>query len=71
MNKIKDVENYFTTNYFVESLNIPENKVSDFVTYCYANFELEKLIKENNYDKITQIFEDNAPKYLEMIKKKS
>ena len=71
VNKIKDVENYFTTNYFVESLNIPENKVSDFVTYCYANFELEKLIKENNYDKITQIFEDNAPKYLEMIKKKS
>ena len=71
VNKIKDVENYFTTNYFVESLNIPENKVSDFVTYCYENFELEKLVKENNYDKITQIFEDNAPKYLEMIKKKS
>lgn len=67
--KIKDVENYFTKNYFVESLNIPENKVSDYVTYCYTNFELEKLVKGNNYDKITEILEEQAPKYLEMIKK--
>lgn len=67
--KIKDVENYFTKNYFIESLNIPENKVSDYVTYCYVNFELEKLVKENNYDKITQILEEQAPKYLEMIRK--
>lgn len=66
--KIKELENYFTKNYFVESLNIPENKVSDYVTYCYHNFGLEKLIKENKYDKITEILEDQASKYLEMIK---
>ncbi|WP_413533384.1 hypothetical protein [Empedobacter brevis] len=67
--KIKDLENYFTKNYFIESLNIPENKVSDYVKYCYVNFDLEKLQKGNNYDKITQILEEQAPKYLEMIKK--
>ena len=66
--KIKELENYFTKNYFVESLNIPENKVSDYVTYCYHNFGLEKLVKENKYDKITEILEDQAFKYLEMIK---
>lgn len=66
--KIKELENYFTKNYFVESLNIPENKVSDYVTYCYHNFGLEKLVKENKYDKITEILEDQASKYLEMIK---
>lgn len=68
-NRIKDLENYFTKNYFIETLNIPENKVSDYVTYCYVNFGLEKLVKENNYDKITDILEDQASKYLEMIKK--
>lgn len=67
--KIKNLENYFTKNYFIETLNIPENKVSDYVTYCYVNFGLEKLVKENNYDKITEILEDQASKYLEMIKK--
>ncbi len=67
--KIKDLENYFTSNYFIETLNIPENKVTDYVRYCYANFELEKLVKENKYDKITEILEEQAPKYLEMIKK--
>ena len=69
VDKIKDLENYFTSNYFIESLNIPENKVTDYVRYCYANFELEKLVKENKYDKITEILEEQAPKYLEMIKK--
>lgn len=67
--RIKDLENYFTPNYFIETLNIPENKVTDYVRYCYANFELEKLVKENKYDKITEILEEQAPKYLEMIKK--
>ena len=71
VDKIKDLENYFTKNYFIENLHIPESKVNDFVTYCYANFEFEKLIKENNYDKITQVLEDQAPKYLEMLSKKS
>ncbi|WP_313304671.1 hypothetical protein [Empedobacter sp.] len=67
--RIKDLENYFTPNYFIETLNIPENKVSEYVKYCYINFELEKLVKENKYDKITEILEEQAPKYLEMIKK--
>ena len=44
VDKIKDLENYFTKNYFIENLHIPESKVNDFVTYCYANFELEILI---------------------------
>ncbi|HAR74335.1 MAG TPA: hypothetical protein DCR77_13150 [Flavobacteriaceae bacterium] len=69
VDKIKDLENYFTSNCFIETLNIPENKVTDYVRYCYANFELEKLVKENKYDKITEILEEQAPKYLEMIKK--
>ncbi|WP_291051371.1 MULTISPECIES: hypothetical protein [unclassified Empedobacter] len=69
VDKMKDLENYFTSNYFIESLNIPENKVIDYVRYCYINFELDKLVKANNYDKITQILEEQAPKYLEMVKK--
>jgi hypothetical protein len=67
--KMKSLENYFTRNYFIDNLEIPDYKVTDFVTYCYTNFELEKLVKENAYEKITKVFEDQAPKYLEMIKK--
>ncbi len=69
VDKIKDLEDYFTTNYFIEVLNIPANKVNDYVTYCYANFNLEKLIKQNDYDKILTILEEQAPIYLEMIKR--
>ena len=65
--KIKYIENYFTTIYFVESLNIPENKVNDFVNYCYSNFEIEKLVKQKKYDKITEILENEAPIYLSKI----
>ncbi len=69
VDKIKSLENYFTRNYFIDNLEIPEGKVTDFVTYCYSNFELEKLVKENRYDKITEILEEQAPKYLGMIAK--
>ena len=65
--KIKYIENYFTTIYFVESLNIPENKVNDFVSYCYSNFEIDKLVKQKKYDKITEILENEAPIYLSKI----
>jgi predicted XRE-type DNA-binding protein len=63
------LENYFTSNYFIETLNIPENKVSEYVKYCYINFELDKLVTANNYDKITQILEEQAPIYLSKIQK--
>ncbi|MGV0936438.1 hypothetical protein [Empedobacter falsenii] len=69
VDKIKDLENYFTSNYFIETLNIPENKVSEYVKYCYINFELDKLVTANNYDKITQILEEQAPIYLSKIQK--
>lgn len=68
--KIKEVEDYFTTNYFVESLNIPEHKVNDFVTYCYSNFEIEKLVKQNKYERIEEVFKEQASNYLKMIEKK-
>ncbi|GGE88229.1 hypothetical protein SAMN05443634_10736 [Chishuiella changwenlii] len=68
--KIKAVEDYFTTEYFVESLNIPENKVNDFVTYCYSNFEIEKLVKQNKYERIEEVFKEQASTYLNMIEKK-
>lgn len=67
--RIKDLENYFTSNYFIETLNIPENKVSEYVKYCYINFELDKLVTANNYDKITQILEEQTPIYLSKIQK--
>lgn len=69
VDRIKELENYFTKNYFVESLNIPENKVNDYVTYCYTNFELEKLVKANSYDEITKILEEQASLYLAKISK--
>ena len=30
--------------------------------------KIELMVKENKYDKITEILEDQASKYLEMIK---
>lgn len=70
VNKINDLQNYYTTEFFTQNLNIPDYKVNEFVTYCYANFGLEQLVKQNNYERIQEIFEDQAPKYLKKINQK-
>ncbi len=69
VDKIKELQDFFTDYYFTEDLHIPENKVENFVNYCYTNFGLEKLVKDNKYDKIEEIFQTQAPIYINYMNK--
>ena len=57
---------------FVEVVNlkIPKGNILDFIHYCFVEFKLEPLLKANNYDQISLIFEDQALNYLSIINQK-
>ncbi|MGV0756054.1 hypothetical protein ACTS95_00895 [Empedobacter brevis] len=59
---------FYTTYYFVHDLKIPEGKITEFLDYCYSNFNFSKLLEENNYDEILFILEEQAPRYRSKIK---
>ena len=69
--KIIQLKDYFTEYYFAHDLKIPKGNILDFIHYCFVEFKLEPLFKANNYDKITLIFEEQAPNYLSIINQKS
>ena len=68
-NKLEDVKDYFTENYFEQNLKIPKYKISEFLRYCYAqkSFNLKVLIDGNRYEEIEEILEKEAPLYLNLL----
>ena len=69
--QIMQLKDYFTEYYFETDLKIPKGSILDFIHYCYVEFKLESLLKANNYEKITLIFEEQAPNYLSIINQKA
>ena len=67
--KIIQLKDYFTEYYFVNDLKIPEGKINEFLDYCYSNFDFPKLLRDNNFDEILFIIEEQAPIYLAKMKK--
>ena len=65
-----DLQKFYTINYFVNDLKIPQGKIIDFLDYCYSNFNFYQLLEENNYDEILFIIEEQAPIYLNKINSK-
>ena len=63
-----DLQKFYTVNYFVNDLKIPQGKIIDFLDYCYSNFNFYQLLEANNYDEILFIIEEQAPIYLSKIK---
>ncbi len=68
--KIFLLKDYFTEYYFEHDLKIPKGNILDFIHYCFVEFKLEPLLKANNYDQITLIFEEQSPNYLSIINQK-
>ena len=61
-----DLQRFYTVNYFVNDLKIPQGKIIDFLDYCYSNFN--QLLEANNYQEILFVIEEQAPIYLSKIK---
>ncbi|MGV0947287.1 hypothetical protein ACTS93_09050 [Empedobacter falsenii] len=67
--QLSALHKFFTTYYFVNDLKIPEGKINEFLDYCYSNFDFPKLLRDNNFDEILFIIEEQAPIYLAKMKK--
>ena len=61
------LKDYFTENYFIEKLNIKKGTITNFLDYCYTKYDFKKLLKENKYDEILLVIEEQAPIYLNKI----
>ncbi|MGV1002073.1 hypothetical protein ACTS9U_11765 [Empedobacter falsenii] len=67
--QLSALHKFFTTYYFVNDLKIPEGKINEFLDYCYSNFDFPKLLRDNNFDEILFIIEEQASIYLAKMKK--
>ena len=67
MNEILEITNFFTANYFEDILNIPTNKIIDFVSFCYDRNDFKSYLKHHNYDEMMFRFKEEAPIFLELI----
>lgn len=66
--KIDEIKDYFGLNYFIEDLNIPEEKINDFVLYTFGNSSISKLYDDKNYLSIMIELHKLAPQYLSRLK---
>ena len=70
MNEILEIKDFFTANYFEEILNIPTNKIIDFVSYCYDIHDFKTSLKQHNYDEMMFHFKEEASMFLKLINQK-
>lgn len=64
---IIEIKDFCTEFYFINDLKIPKGNILDFINYCFNKYNFSTLIKDNNYDKIIIILEEQAPIYLKLI----
>jgi len=64
---LKSLKEYFTVNHFVNHLNIPENKVDEFINYCYSKGYFKNLVENYKYEEITFRLENEAIQYLKLL----
>ncbi len=58
------LNNYFTDYYFINDLKIPKGNILQFLDYCYTDFKIGSLLKNNQFNQISLILEEQAPIYL-------
>ena len=61
--KIEKIENYFTKQYFVEDFKIPDNKIEEFINFCYFKYQLDEYLNKNNFEYIEGVLKQEAINY--------
>ena len=64
---IEHIQKYFGKDYFVNDLNIPEEKIRDFVFYSYGSSQIPQFYSNQNYLSIMIEFNRLAPIYLSRL----
>ena len=63
----EEIKEYFTVNYFINDLKIPENQINTFIGYCMNNSNIRTLFEEQLISEMVVRFEQYAPNFLKII----
>ena len=63
----EEIKEYFTVNYFLNDLKIPENQINTFIGYCMNNSNLRKLFESQLISEMVVRFEQFAQNFLKII----
>ena len=61
--QIQKGETSFTTQFFVDSLQVPENLISDFIYYCSEDEFFKDLLKEQKKLLLLEFFQNKSKEY--------
>lgn len=67
--KIKKIQDYFGEDYFVNDLNIPKEKIREFVFFSYESTRIPLLFDSGNYLGIMQELNQSSKIYLNRLEK--
>tara|TARA_B100000686_G_scaffold355369_1_gene473675 strand:- start:7786 stop:8544 length:759 start_codon:yes stop_codon:yes gene_type:complete len=58
-NLISRIITFYGIDYFINTFNLSEDQIYDYVSGTYANYPLKKDFQQNNHAKVMQYFEEN------------
>jgi hypothetical protein len=64
---IDEIKTYFTENYFINDLNIPEKRVTDFIGYCFKKYNHRGMFEQQRITEMLMHYEQAAPEFLRLI----
>ena len=64
---IDEIKTYFTENYFINDLNIPEKRVTDFIGYCFKKYNHRGMFEQQKITEMLMHYEQAAPEFLRLI----
>lgn len=67
---VSKVLNMYSSSFFEESYQIPEERVYDFLLFCIETSSLQTDFKNENFAKILEVFSEKAPIYNDRISEK-
>ena len=65
---ITNIREYFGDEYFIKDLNIPKEKIREFVFFVYETTSIQTDYNHQNFLNIMKTFSQTAPVYLERLK---
>ena len=67
-NKIDDIKEYFTSDYFTDELKIPDYKIIEFLNYCSSSSNIVNLFSNSRLEEVQMHLENCASKYVDLLK---
>ena len=67
-NKIDDIKEYFTPDYFTDELKIPDYKINEFLNFCSSSTNIVNLFSNSRLEEVQMHLENCASKYVDLLK---